>query len=194
MPVAVRRVEVPGGVALAAGHGSGARRGPRAACRGGWARPGTSRPTPCCRTRRPCTRPVGRAGVRAGDPPAEGGGVVRGRSVVRRTRRSRRRCAAGRRHGRRARPVDVEAPLGALLGQPDGDSFGGAEVRAEQHRQRGAVPGDVRRGCRADTVGCDAAACSSADAARSMRTPSRGRTWMWKSSGLTVRVVFVLSW
>ena len=69
---------------------------------------------------------------------------------------------------------DVEAALGALLGEPGGDRLGGAEVRAEQHAQRGAVPGDVRHGgrCRCGTaVGASAAA---AGAARSRCTPGRG--------------------
>jgi hypothetical protein len=41
----------------------------------------------------------------------------------------------------------VEAALRALLREARGDRLGGAEVGAEQHRQRGAVPGDQRGGC-----------------------------------------------
>ena len=79
------------------------------------------------------------------DPRAERGGVVRGRPVVGGAD-DQHRAVAGQ-------VVDVvvqraesdgEAAFGALLRELGGDRLRGAEVRAEQHRQRRPVPGDQR--------------------------------------------------
>ena len=149
VPVAVGGVEVAGGVALSAGADAAAavrgelvveQRRHRLVRRG---------PFGVAAAEHAVRHTVRRAVGGARDPPAERGGVVRGSAVVGR---------ADDEHGAVAgQVVDVvverpeghgEPALGALLRQPGRDRLGGAEVRAEQHRERGAVPVDVRGGHR----------------------------------------------
>ncbi len=176
VPVAVGGVEVAGGVALSAGADAAAavrgelvveQRRHRLVRRG---------PLGVAAAEDAVRHTVRRAVGGARDPPAERGGVVRGSTVVGR---------ADDEHGAVAgQVVDVvverpeghgEPALGALLRQAGRDRLGGAEVRAEEHRERRAVPVDVRGGHR----------CRSRDrawprpglprSARSARLPGAGR-------------------
>ena len=145
VPGTVGRVEVIGGVALAAGMQPPAAVGLELLVEHGRHRLVGAGPLGVAAAEHRVGDPAGGLRWGAGDPPAEGGGVVRRRPVVRRAD-DHRRAVPGqvvdvlvqRAEG------DVEAALGALLGEPGGDRLRRPQVRTEQHRQPPTVRGHRR--------------------------------------------------